>query len=141
MKKICYIVLALIITSCAVDYDYDYKIKGLGHKEMAYEELPQNVRMVFLAASFGKTKKDRLLFVDSKDSSAYNLEEVRTNNGPWIAYFKLTDINKKIKYRIDYSLPFPYIICNNRLYVPNKADIFYSDGKIKQLKYIEYTLK
>ena len=141
MRKLFYIVLVLSITNCAVDYDYDYNIKELAHKELTYDELPKNVSTAFLAASIGETKKDRLLFGDIKDSSVYHLEEVEIKNGPWIAYFRLIDMNKQIKYRIDYSQPFPYIVNNNMLYIPNKADIFYSDRKIKLLKYMEYKLK
>lgn len=141
MKYLLFIILILSIISCAVDYDYDYRIIKLSYQELSYEELPKDVKTLFHAASIGRTKKDRLLFVDSTDISTFYLKETETISGPWIAYFKLIDNKKQISYRIDYSLPFPYILYQNKLYIPEKAEVFYNKEKIYALRYMEYKLK
>lgn len=141
MKNLLLIILILSITSCAVDYDYDYRIIKLPYQDLSYEELPNDVKMLFYAASIGNTKKDRLLFVDSTDISTFCLKETETISGPWIAYFKLMDNKKQISYRIEYNLPFPYILYHNKIYIPEKAEVFYCKEKIYALRYMEYTLK
>lgn len=141
MNKLLLTILILFLTSCAVDYDYDYRINELFHQELSYKDLPKDVKLLFHAASFGSTKKDRLLFVDSIDISIFHLTATKTILGPWIAYFKLIDNKKQISYRIEYSFPFPYVIYQNKLYIPERAEIYYCKEKIYELKYFEYRLE
>ena len=130
-----YLFVMLSITSCSLDFGYDYKIKRLPHKELSYEELPDSVRSFLYTESSSHMIIDEILFVDSIDSSIYHLESVEM--GPWTDYYKLIDINKEITYRIEYSYYHPYIIWKNKLYIPYIPDRFeiYKSEHFKMAKY------
>jgi len=141
MNKLIFIILIISIASCAKDYDYDYRIKYFSHQELTYEKLPKRVKMLYRAVSLGGMDMKNLLFVDSADISTFDFEAIETIAGPWIAYYKLIDNKKQISYRIEYSFPFPYIIYHNKLYVPDKKNLYYCKEEIFEINCMEYTLK
>jgi len=70
----------------------------------------------------------------------YKLETVKTWIGPWVAYEKLINVKKNISYKIDQGVPRPYIIFDNKLYVPDRYNIF-TGGDLNSLEFTRYELK
>lgn len=127
--------LIVLVRSC------DYRLWMLKKETLAYKELPMEVKkcLVEKLDSFDITS-NYILYVNDSDSSNYEAESVGTFWGPqsWIAYIKLTDVRKNIVYRINRDASGPYIIFENKLYIPKEYNIRWTYDKIL---YDEYILK
>ena len=141
MKHLLFILLILGITSCSFDNSYDYKINRLPHKELSYDELPKEVNDYLSLITQCDTDIYYLAFVNPADSSRFRIKVVESLFvSTWIAYYKLLDTDKNITYRIERGVPSPYIIYDNKLYIPNEFMVL-SIGDVDQIKYKEYELK
>ncbi|MBR1402276.1 MAG: response regulator [Prevotella sp.] len=140
MKYILYISLVLSITSCSYIGGYDYKLINLHQKELPYNELPNEVKD-YLASMAHDISNEFLVFVNPADSSRYRSEDVPPliSISTWISYYKLIDTDKDIIYKIEYGTPYPWIIHNNRLYIPEGWNI--GERNYTKYKYTEYKLK
>jgi len=141
MKKyIFYILVISSITSCSWDFGYDYKIKQLQHKDLSYNELPKEVHDYLSWITQCDTSICDLAFVNPADSSRFHFMVVKSIFvDSWIAYYKLIDTDKNIIYRIEQGEPSPYIIFDNKLYIPDRFNTLYI-GDVDQVKYTEYEL-
>ena len=81
-----------------------------------------------------------LLVVDSTEVDRYHIEDIKTITGPWIAFLKLTDDKEKYVYRIDRDLASPYIIYADKLYIPDRYNLFCGED-FRNAVYTEYQLK
>ena len=106
MRYMYYIFVMLSITSCSIDFGYDYRLSSLKKCELKYQDLPDDVRTILYSSAVGMEERNRLLFVNPADSSRYH---------------KLIDTDKNIVYRIEQGVPEPYIIDSktNKLYIPS----------------------
>lgn len=130
-----FIMVIFITHSC------DYRLWMLKKETLAYKELPEEIK---------KCLSDKLdsfdiynsiiLFVNESDSSNFKAESVSTILGPesWIAYIKIIDIRKNIVYRINREASEPYILFENKLYIPNEYNITWKHNRIS---YNVYNLK
>lgn len=117
-----YIFVMLSITSCSIDFGYDYRLSSLKKCELKYQDLPDDVRTILYSSAVGMEERNRLLFVNPADSSRYQFKIVESAFvSSWIAYYKLIDTDKNIVYRIEQGVPEPYIIDSktNKLYIPS----------------------
>ena len=129
------------IIGCSSDEGYDYTIKQLQHKELSYNELPKEVHEYLSFVAHCDTSIYDLAFVNPADSSRFCFKRVLSKLvSSWYDYYKLIDSDKNIIYRIEQGEPSPYIIYNNKLYVPDKFNVLFI-GDIDQAKYTEYELK
>ena len=142
MKKyIFYILVISSIASCSRDLGYDYKIKQLQHKDLSYNELPKEVHDYLSLITQCDTSLSDLAFVNPADSSRFRFMVVKSIFvDSWIAYYKLIDIDMNIIYRIEQGEPSPYIIYDNKLYIPDRFNTLYM-GDVDQARYTEYELK
>ena len=141
MRYIFYIFVILGILGCSFDEGYDYKIQQLQHKVLSYDELPEELNEYLLFVAHRDTSIYDLAFVNPADSSRFCFKRVKSKLvSSWYAYYKLIDSDKNIIYRIEQGEPSPYIIYNNKLYVPDKFNILFI-GDVDQAKYTEYELK
>lgn len=142
MKKyIFYILVISSIVSCSRGLGYDYKIKQLQHKDLSYNELPKEVHDYLSLITRCDTSLSDLAFVNPVDSSRFRFMVVKSIFvDSWIAYYKLIDIDKNIIYRIEQGEPSPYIIFDNKLYIPDRFNTLYI-GDVDQARYTEYELK
>lgn len=135
------ILLVFTLSLIALGRSCNYRLWMLKNKELTYKELPMEVKKCLAnkLESFDITDS-YILFVNESDSSNYKAESVGYIWGPqsWIAYIKLIDIKKNIVYRINRDVSEPYIIFENRLYIPKEYNIRWNYDKIL---YNEYELK
>ena len=135
------IFVLLDILGCSFDEGYDYKIKQLQHKVLSYNELPEEVHEYLLFVAHCDTSINDLAFVNPADSSRFCFKIVKSKLvSSWIAYYKLIDSYKNIIYRIEQGEPSPYIVYNNKLYIPDKFNVLFI-GDVDKAKYTEYELK
>ncbi len=71
----------------------------------------------------------------------YDIETIKTWYGPWVAYKKLTDLERKISYRITPGAPYPYVIYTNQLYIANKYNVLITTSDYSTLEFTCYALK
>lgn len=81
-----------------------------------------------------------VLFVDDTDSVNYRYETVETIIGPWMLYYRITDSNTGISYRIERGEPTPYVVYSHKLYIPDTYDFFCGED-YRKVKFTEYELK
>jgi len=136
MRKILFIILTFVFYSCNSN---EYKITRLEHKQLKFVELPTEVRK-YLSNRPKCEDDDMLLFVDLADTATYSLETVGTLIGPWVDYEKLIDKQKNISYRINQGVPSPYIVSQNKLFIPDRFNILCGESVFEAI-YTEYQLK
>jgi hypothetical protein len=129
-------------------------VKKLEHRDLGFQELPKPVQKVLEDPSEFKIKDDGIYKTDDiqnlivldinkkyKDSSVSYYPF-----GPesWVKYRLLIDLNKNKKYKLPRKPSRPYIIYDNRLYIPKEYNIIATlnnIGPIHTIKYDEYILK
>lgn len=122
--------LAMIFVSCGK------KIENRPSKVLTYNELPVEVRTYLSKSEDFWNNQDLLLFVNNNERKSYHLEA--TDIGPWILNYKLINDYNKTDYIINRGTPCPYILFNNKLYVPSKYLNLVDDSK--SAKFTEYEL-
>lgn len=152
MKK--NILLGMVFLLSLINCQEGKNIKKLEHRELVFQELPKPVQNVLKDPSEFKIEDDSIY----KSDDIQNLLVLDINKkykdssvsyypfGPksWIRYRLLIDLNKNKKYRLPRKPSRPYIIYNNRLYIPIKYNIIVTLnnlGPIYTVKYNEYVLK
>ncbi len=137
MKKILSFILMIItLVGCS----YDYNINKLEQEKLEYSRLPLKLqKFMHSIPEYNPYQKD-ILIVDSIDVNRYHVEEIKTIVGPWIAFFVLLDDKKENTYRIDRELATPYIIYADKLYIPDRYNIFYEED-FRNAIYTVYQLK
>lgn len=126
--------LVIALRSC------DYRLWMLRNRELTFSELPPEVQTRLSNIPSCDPSIGMFLPINEKDSLNYSLTSVKTFIGPWIKYNKLTDLNKKVVYRIERAAPNPYILFENKLYIPDRYNILCSTNRYKAI-YTEYDLK
>ena len=108
---------------------------------LSYKELPEEIKKC-LANKLDSFDlyNNIILFVNESDSSNFKAESIRTIFGPesWISFIKIIDIRKNKVYRINREASEPYILFENKLYIPNEYNITWKYDKIT---YNVYNLK
>lgn len=137
MKKILSFILMIItLVGCS----YDYNINKLAQEKLEYSRLPLKLqKFMYSIPEYNPYQKD-ILIVDSIDVNRYHVEEIKTIVGPWIAFFVLLDDKKENTYRIDRELATPYIIYADKLYIPDRYNIFCEED-FRNAIYTVYQLK
>ncbi len=136
-NKFIYILANIVffLTSCI---DYDYRISDLSCKELAFNELPVKLQEGLSAyPSDTVFFKTGIMLLEYKDCIRFYDEAKKI--GPWIAYIKIIDADRNITYRVERICPPPYIIFNDRLYIPDKYNVLPLHKK--NIFFSEYELK
>lgn len=128
-----------IFNSCT---NYDCKITELKHENLKFVDLPVAVKEFLIQPpEFDNENPSPLILINSKESDRYFLETVKTWIGPWVDYMKLIDTKNKVSYRINRSVPEPFFIYENKLYIPNRYNIVVVNKNIEQVEFTCYVLK
>ena len=140
MKKIFILFLSLTIVIFII-HSCDYRLWMLKKDTLSYKELPEEIKKC-LANKLDSFDlyNNIILFVNESDSSNFKAESISTIFGPksWIADIKIIDIRKNKVYRINREASEPYILFENKLYIPNEYNITWKYDKIT---YNVYNLK
>lgn len=139
MKHWNFLIIVMLFSSCN---DYDYNINSLKHEKVKFTDLPVEVTQYLRNPTEAQNDiQTMLLELPKEKEKNYRLETVNTRIGPWVAYEKLVDIKKNISYKIDQGVPSPYIVFENKLYVPDRYNIFTTVDDLNSLEFTQYELK
>lgn len=137
MKHWNFLIIILLFSSCEVQ-----NISALKHEKVKFKDLPVEI------SEYLKNPTDvqndiqtMLLELPKEKEKNYKLETVDTWIGPWVAYEKLINIKKDIYYKIDQGVPSPYIIFENKLYIPDRYNIFTTVDDLNSLWFTRYDLE
>lgn len=82
-----------------------------------------------------------LIELPKGEEDNYRIETVKTWTGPWESHKKLIDIKNGISYKIDQGVPRPYIVFENKLYIPDRYNIFTTVDDLNSVEFTRYELK
>jgi hypothetical protein len=128
-----------IFDSCS---NYDFKITDLKHDNLKFIDLPVAVKEFLIQPpEFDNENPSPLVLINSKESDRYVLETVNTWIGPWVDYMKLIDTKNKVSYKINQSVPEPFFVYDNKLYIPNRYGIIVVNKNLEEVEFACYILK
>lgn len=137
MKYWIFLLTAILFSSCN-----GHNIKALKSEKVKFEDLPvEIIEYLKNPTDFQNDIHTMLLELPKGKKKKYRLETIKTWIGPWVAHEKLINIKKNISYKIDQGVPSPYIVFENKLYVPNKYNIFTTVEDLNSLEFTRYDLK
>ncbi|MBW2962116.1 hypothetical protein [Mesonia aestuariivivens] len=132
-----YFLIIAILFSCN-----GRNIKTLKNDKVKSENLPIEIlKCIKNPNKFQEERNNMLIELPKNKNVNYKVENVKTWIGPWVAYVKLTNIKNGTCYKIDQGVPSPYIIFENKLYIPNKYNIFTTEDDLNSLEFTRYDLK
>ncbi len=123
--------------------NYDFEISELINEKLKFSELPIEIKEYLIhPPEFDNENLSPLIVIDSIEADRYSVEvnfnkEVRS----WVDYTRLIDAQSKTSYRINQGVPDPYIIFNNKLYIPDRFNIFTTVDDINIVEFTCYSLK
>lgn len=137
MKYWIFLIIVTLFSSCN-----DRNIKTLKSEKVKFEDLPVEVSQYLgNPTDYQNDIQTMLLELPKGKENNYRLETIKTWTGPWVAYQKLINTKKNISYKIDRGVPSPYIIFENKLYVPDRYNIFTTVDDLSSLEFTRYDLK
>ncbi len=119
-----------------------YELSSLKHYKVDFNVLPKDVIMYLKNPNEYETDfQNMLVELPKNKKSNYSLETVNTFIGPWVSYEKLIDKEKNIFYKIKQGVPDPYIVFENKLYIPDRFNIFTTVDDLNKVEFTCYILK
>ncbi len=135
--KYCFFLIIILFSSCS-----GRNIKTLKNEKVKFEALPVEITQYLRNPTDVQNDiQTMLLELPKGKESNYKLETVKTWIGPWVAYEKLINTQKNIYYKIDQGVPSPYIVFENKLYVPDRYNIFTTMDDLNSVEFTRYELK
>jgi|SRR5699024_2838764 len=132
-----FLIIAIFLSGCN-----NRNINTLKSEKVKFESLPVEVIQYLRNPIDVQTDiQTMLLELPKGKEKKYRLETVKTWIGPWVAYQKLINIENNIFYKIDQGVPSPYIVFENKLYVPDRYNIFTTVDDFNSLEFTRYELK
>ena len=114
----------------------------LNHETVTFNELPAEVQEYLENPTDTRADVNSMILeIPKNDEPRYKLETVNTWLGPWVDHSKVINIRTNKYYEIDQGVPSPYIIYNNRLYIPNTFNIFTTVDDLNKVKFTKYDLE
>ena len=114
-----FVAILLVLNSCQKKYDLS------NPAIITYHELPELVQKLVLDyKNFTKYSIHHELVYNLDSNERFTFETKTT--GPWTDYYLLKDKASGKAFKIPYGKAFPFIIQNNRLYIPVLKNIYNS---------------
>ena len=123
--------------------NYDFEISELINEELKFSELPIAIKEYLIhPPEFDNENLSPLITIDSIETERY-VVEVNFNKevSSWVDYTRLIDTQNNTSYRINQGVPDPYIVFDNKLYIPDRFNIFTTVDDMNTVKFTCYTLK
>lgn len=132
-----FLIIVILFSSCN-----GQNINTLKHEKVKFKDLPIEIAHYLRNPTDSQNDiQTMLLELPKGKEKNYRLETVKTWIGPWVAHEKLINIKKDIYYKIDQGVPSPYIIFEDKLYVPDRYNIFTTVDDLNSLEFTRYELK
>jgi len=137
MKYWNFLIIVLLFSSCN-----GQNIDTLKHEKVKFNDLPVEISEYLKNLSDTQNETEtRLLELPKEKEKNYKLETVKTLIGPWVAHSKLINIKKDIYYKINQGVPSPYIIFENKLYIPDRYNILSTVDDLNKVEFTRYDLE
>lgn len=137
MRYWIFLIIIMLFSSCN-----NRNINTLKSERVKFKDLPvEIIQYLRNPTDVQNDIQTMLLELPKGKQKKYRLETVKTWIGPWVAYEKLINTEKNISYKIDQGIPSPYIIFENKLYVPDRYNIFTTVDDLNSLEFTMYELK
>jgi len=135
------LVMMMIFGFCGCS-KHNYSLSDLQHNKISFNNLPKEI-IAYLKDSDQHQLdiQNMLVVLPKKNTTNFSLETVNTLIGPWVSYEKLVDKEKNIFYKIQQGVPSPYIVFENKLYIPDRFNILTTVNDIEKLEFTCYILK
>lgn len=132
-----YLVITIFLSSCN-----GQNINTLKHKKLKFKDLPlEIVNCIKNPNAFYEEGNKMLIELPKGKSPKYKVENVKTWTGPWVSHIKLINIDTNFHYKIDQGVPYPYFIFGNKLYIPDRYNIFTTVDDLDKVEFTCYELK
>ncbi len=139
MRRIIFILMILSLSGCNKNY---YKLDELKHEKIKFNDLPKDIKIYLKdQGDYQLDIQSMLIVLPINKKTNYSLETINTLIGPWVSYEKLLDKEKNLFYKIDQGIPSPYIIFENKLYIPNMFNIYTTVNDLNEVEFTCYFLK
>lgn len=140
MRTLIIIVSMFIFNSCS---NYDFKISELKHEKLTFSDLPVEVKEFLIESpEFDNENPSSLIIIDSQEADRYVLEVIFNKwFSSWVDYTKLLDTQSETIYRINQGVPDPYILFDNKLYIPDRFNILTTVDDMNKVEFTCYILK
>lgn len=137
MKYWNFLIIVMFFSSCN-----GQNISTLKHEKVKFKYLPiEIVKCIKNPNDFQEERNNMLIELPKGKNVDYKVENVKTWIGPWVSYVKLIDIKNNTSYKIDRGVPGPYIVFENKLYVPDRYNIFTTVDDLNSIEFTRYELK
>lgn len=119
----------------------NYSLSDLKHYKVNFNDLPQDIILYLKNPNeYQFDIQNMLVELPENKKTKYSLNTVNTLIGSWVSYEKLIDEEKNIFYKIDQGVPAPYLVFENKLYIPDRFNIL-TVGDLNEVKFTCYILK
>lgn len=137
MKYCNFLIIVMIFSSCS-----NRNINTLKSEKVNFKDLPvEIIKCIKNPNDFQEERNNMLIELPKGKNIEYKVENVKTWIGPWVSYVKLIDVEKNISYKINHGVPSPYIVFENKLYIPDRYNIFTTVDDLNSLEFTRYELK
>jgi hypothetical protein len=131
-----FLIIIMLFCSCN-----GQNISTLKHEKVEFKDLPLEITQYLRnPTDYQNDMQTMLLELPKGNENNYRLETIKTWIGPWVAHEKLINIKNNISYKIDQGVPSPYIVFENKLYVPDRYNIFTTVDDFNSLEFTRYEL-
>ena len=132
-----FILFLIAISSCG-----DPNINTLKHEKVSFDDLPIEIKnCIQNPIDFQEERNSMLVQLPKGKKADYKVESVKTWIGPWVSYVKLIKIENNTSHKIERSTPNPFIVYENKLYVPDSYGFFTTRDDLSKLGFTRYDLK
>ncbi len=132
-----FLIIVIFFSSCN-----GQNINTLKHENVNFNDLPfEVINCIKNPNDFQEERSSMLIELPKGKNTEYKVENVKTLLAPWVSYVKLINVKKGIYYKIDRGVPYPYIIFDNKCYIPDRYNIFTTVDDLGSLEFTRYELK
>lgn len=137
MKYWNFLIVVILFSSCN-----GQNINTLKHEKVKFKDLPVEITHYLRNPDdYHDDLQYSLIELPRGKENNYRLETVKTWIGPWVSHKKLINIKNSTSYKIDQGVPRPYIVFENKLYIPDRYNIFTTVDDLNSLEFTRYELK
>jgi len=132
-----FLIIVMLFSSCN-----GQNINTLKSEKVKFKDLPEEITQYLRNPTYVQNDiQTMLLELPKGKENEYKLETVKTWIGPWVSHEKLINIKNNTFYKIDQGVPSPYIVFENKLYIPDRYNIFTTVDDLNSVEFTRYELK
>lgn len=136
MRNLVFLFVIMLLSACN-----GRNINSMKYERIQYKDLPEEIiHCINNPNDFIVERNSMLIELPKGKPFDYKVESVRTWLGPWVSHVKLINIKRKVAYKIDRGVPYPFIIFESKLYIPSKFNMFTNLEDSISIEFTRYNL-